>query len=328
MKAFITGGTGFIGGYVVRRIAKAGHKLVCLVRPTSRTEEMAGPDVELIVGDVSHRDILLEGMRGCDWVIHLANVYSFWEPDPSVYWKVNVEGTRNVLECALEMGIKKVLYVSTAVVWGGPLDGAYVEETPLGPEVYSEYARSKREGNRIAWELAEKKGLPLVGLYPAAVLGAGDLKSSGMMTVDIMKHRLPATGLRNSRITFVHVRDTAEAILRAAEKEGNSGERYLIGKESITLGEYMEQVSKFAGVRLPWIALPDWAVWNLSWVLTAWADLTQNQPLWGMSLDQTRTFMRGFQCDGSKAERELGLVYTPVQTALKEHVAWVGEKFG
>jgi len=327
MKVFITGVTGFIGGYAARSLRKAGHELACLARPTSHREGLAGMDIEWVVGDVFDRRALLQGMRGCEWVVHLANVYSFWEPDPRVYWRVNVEGTRSVLRCALEAGVKKVVYASTAVIWGTPSISPYTEESPFGPEVYSEYARSKREGDRIAWELARKEGLALVGLYPAAVIGAGDLKSSGQMTVDILKRRLPATGLRDSRITFVYVGDVAQAITLAVEKEGNDGARYLIGRESLALGEYMELVSQLSGVRLPRIALPDRAVWAISHAVTAWGDLTRNQPLWGMSLDQTRTFMRGFQCDGSKAGRELGLVYTPVRQALEEQVAWAKEKF-
>ena len=322
MKVFITGGTGFIGRYVVRRFVETGHQLVCLARPTSHTALLVDLDVEWMVGDVFDRDALLAGMAGCDWVIHLANVYSFWEPSPRIYWKVNVEGTRNVMECALEAGVKKVINVSTAVIWGTPAECPYTELSAYGAEAHSEYARSKREGNRVAWELAEKRGLPLVGIYPAAVLGAGDMKASGQMTLDIIKRHLPATALRDSRITFVHVRDTAEAILLSAEKEGNIGERYLIGKESLTLGEYMDQVSALSGVRLPLITLPDWAVWAISHSVTAWGNLTHIRPLWGMSLDQTRTFMTGFQCEGSKAERELGLVYTPLRTALEDQVSW------
>lgn len=328
MKILITGATGFIGSYLLRRLADTPHQLLCLVRPSSNTRQLEDLEIPMLVGDVFDRDLLLEGMQGCDCVIHLANVYSFWEPDPRVYTRVNVEGTRSVLEAALQAGVKKVIYVSTAVIWGSPNGGTpYNEETPFAPQALSSYARSKRAGDRIAWDLAEKQGLPLVGIYPAAVLGAGDLKASGQMTVDIMKHRLPATGMQRSVITFVHVQDVAEAIVRAAEKPDTIGRRYIIGRESISLDTYMQTVSQLSGVRLPLIPLPDWAVWAISGCVTAWGNLTKTQPLWGMSLDQTRTFITGFRCDGSKAERDLGLTYTPLSKAFEEQVAWVRQKF-
>ncbi len=125
MKIFITGATGFIGTHLVRRLAQTEHKLCCLVRKTSNIHYLKELGVTLITGDVADRDSLLQGMRGCDWVVNLANVYSYWEPDNRVYKKVNVEGTRNVMECALETGISKMVHVSTAGIYGKPEDFSF-----------------------------------------------------------------------------------------------------------------------------------------------------------------------------------------------------------
>ena len=114
MKILITGATGFIGSYLLRRLADTPHQLLCLVRPSSNTRQLEDLEIPMLVGDVFDRDLLLEGMQGCDCVIHLANVYSFWEPDPRVYTRVNVEGTRSVLEAALQAGVTKVIYLRTA----------------------------------------------------------------------------------------------------------------------------------------------------------------------------------------------------------------------
>jgi hypothetical protein len=107
------------------------------------------------------------------------------------------------------------------------------------------------------------------------------------------------------------------------EKDDVIGKRFLLGKESIRLEEYMKIVSQTGGVSLPWIPLPVWGVWMVSWLITTVSRITGKAPLWGMSLDQTRTFSHGFQCDGSKAERVLGIQYRPVRESLMDLVKWI-----
>lgn len=97
MRVLVTGGTGFVGKPTVRRLFDGGHQVRCLVRRTSNTEVLEELGCELSYGDVIDKTSVVKGMRGCDWLVHLANVYSFWEKDKSVYRKINVEGTRNVM---------------------------------------------------------------------------------------------------------------------------------------------------------------------------------------------------------------------------------------
>ena len=154
MKTFITGATGFIGTHLVKRLAQTEHKLFCLVRKTSNLNRLKELGVTLIMGDVTDNDSLLEGMRGCDWVINLANIYSFWEPNKQIYSEVNIDGTRNVMECVLETGVSKVVHISTAGIYGKPAECPFTEESPVGPVRFSEYFRTKYEGDLIAWELS------------------------------------------------------------------------------------------------------------------------------------------------------------------------------
>jgi dihydroflavonol-4-reductase len=326
MKIFITGATGFIGTHLVERLVQTEHRLYCLVRKSSRVRAIEQPGVTLITGDVTDKDSLREGMKGCDWVINLANIYSFWEPDNRVFKAVNVDGNRNVMECALETGISKVVHVSTGGIYGKPTDIPFTEESPVGPVRFSKYFQTKYEGDLIAWELYEKKGLPLVMVYPCAVLGSGDPKASGRYIRDLINRRLPATIFHNSILTWVHVRDVAEVIFRAAEKEGNIGQKYLVGKHQMSLKEINEMVREISGVRLPKIRLPDPMVTLNSWLLTWLADIIKKPPIWGMSRDQIRVMKEGFIVDGSKVERELGINYTPVRVALEEAIASFRER--
>ncbi|MBM3325121.1 MAG: NAD-dependent epimerase/dehydratase family protein, partial [Calditrichaeota bacterium] len=219
MRIFITGASGFIGIHLARRLNQTEHELNCLVRKTSRTDELSTLRASLIEGDVTDRTSVRQGMKGCDWVVNLANLYSLWEPEKRDYARVNIEGTRNVMECALDIGISKVVHVSTVAVYGKPADCPFTERSTVGPIRFSEYARTKYEGERIAWELHEKRGLPLVVVYPGAVVGPGDPKATGRYVRDIIHKRLPATVFPNSVLTFVHVRDVAEVIVRTLEKQ-------------------------------------------------------------------------------------------------------------
>ena len=321
MKLFITGATGFIGTHLVERLAQTEHELHCLVRKTSDVCVLKELGATLVTGDVTDKDSLREGMRGCDCMINLANIYSFWEPNRQIYTDVNVAGTRNVLEAALETSVSKLVHVSTVVTYGKPADCPFTEESQVGPVRFSEYARSKYAGDLIAWELYEKKGLPLVVIYPGSVLGAGDPKASGQYIQNLIHRRLPATVFHDVILTWVHVRDVAEAILRAAEKEDNIGEKYIVCKHGLTFREFNEIIREISGVPLPRLAFPDWLAMLNATLLTGLANLIKKPPMWGMATDQIRTMKEGFMADGSKAERELGITYTPIRLALAEAIA-------
>ncbi len=321
MNIFITGATGFIGIHLVKRLTQTGHELFCLARKTSDVRKLEEQGITLINGDVTDKDSLLEGMRGCQWVINLANLYSFWKPKKQIFSDVNIKGTLNVMECALETGVSKVVHVSTAGIYGKPADSPFTEESPVGPARFSEYFRTKYEGDLIAWELYEKRGLPLVMIYPTAVLGAGDPKATGQYIQNLIHRRLPATVFDDRIFTFVYVKDVAEAIIRAAEKENNIGEKYLVGKHQLSWREINQMVSEISGVPLPKIHLPDFLAMVNARLLTLVANLIKKSPIWGMAIDQIRTMKEGAQADGSKAERELGISYTPIRVALEEAIA-------
>lgn len=321
MKTFITGATGFIGRHVVKRLAQTGHELHCLIRATSDLGELRRQGVTLFTGDVTDKDSILAGIQGCERVINLANAYSYWEPDKRTYEAVNVRGTRNVMECALAAKVSKVVHVSSVVIYGKPEQSPFSEESPIGQCRFSRYAQTKYEGDLIAWDLHEKKNLPLVMIYPGAVMGPGDPKATGKYIKDMIGRRLPATLYLDSRLTFVHVRDVAEVIVRALEKEGNVGEKYFACGQQLSFREINAMIKEIAGVPLPKLTLPDWLVKVNAALLTAIADLIKKPPLWGLSVDQINTMRVGFIADGSKAARELGIIYTPIRVAIEEAIA-------
>ncbi|MBN1577639.1 MAG: NAD-dependent epimerase/dehydratase family protein [Chitinispirillaceae bacterium] len=312
MKIFITGSTGFIGSHFIKQIAGKGHKLVCLVRETSNLETLNKYKCTLVYGDVTDKDSVNRGMKGCDCAVNLAGIYSLWERDSSIYYKVNVLGTRYVMEASLENNLEKVVHVSTVAIYGKPEEIPFVESSTPGPVRFSEYARTKYAGEIIAWDLFKKNKLPLVVIYPAVVIGPGDTKVAEQYARLIRDSKLPALACVNSKITWVHVDDVASAIEKALVKDNNIGMKYIIGKEQITIGDYFKNLFTNTSVKLPHIILPDWLAVALSTILTIIADITGRPPLWGMSKDQISTMKTGISADGSLVERELNLHYSSV----------------
>ena len=320
MKVFVTGGTGFIGKSTVTRLVGSGHQCVCLIRNPQKKALLKDLGVRFAKGDVTDKQSLSGAMKGCDAVINLANLYSLWEADTSIYTKINVDGTRNVMEAALQTKIQKVVHVSSIVTWGRSPDVPFNEDSPAG-ELPTEYARTKYAGDQVAWELFENEGLPLVMIYPSAVMGAGDTKATGNHINMMINRKIPIRGLESAVFTFVHIDDVAEAIVRALDKEGNIGEKYIVGKEQCTYGEINRWISEISGVPLPFLSIPDVMVkWN-AFFLTALANLTKRPPLWGLSADMVRSSLTPLKADGTKAERELGLSYKPVRRAIEECIA-------
>jgi dihydroflavonol-4-reductase len=315
MRAFVTGSTGFIGARLVRRLVEGGHRVRCLVHRPERVAALAGLAVETVHGDVGDREVLCAAMAGVDWVFHLAAHYEFWSPHPEDYRTVNVDGTRAVLETALEHQVRKVVHMSSFVVYGEPESEPLREGLAEGPERFSRYAESKHEADLVAWEIF-RRGLPLVVVYPGAVVGEEDPKAAGQYVRGLIEHRMPARVLERAVFPFVYVGDVAEVLVRAAEKPDNVGARYFAVGENRTFGELNRMVAEISGESLPRLRLPDPVVLSAAAAMTILADLTHRPPLWGMAYDQMRTIKHGVRVDGSKAERELGVRYTPLREAL------------
>jgi dihydroflavonol-4-reductase len=326
MKIFITGGNGFIGKHTTELLAKSNHQLKLLIRKTSLSSFPNNQNITIVQGDLTNRSSLLEGMKECDSVINIAGHYTFWEPDKTIYSKVNIDGTQNIMECAIESNIKKIVHISTAGVFGKPKDEPFNENSSFGPVQYGEYFRTKYEGELIAWGLYNTKKLPLVVIYPVCVVGAGDTKASGRYLNDFINKKLPAAVFKNEIFSFVYVKDVAQAIVKALEKENNIGEKYLIGNYRYTWGEINKMITEISGVSSPKMSLPNSLTMMNAYLLTGLANLIKKPPLWGMAIDQMKVMNVGFNVDGSKAEKELGIKYTPIRVALKEAIDSIKNK--
>jgi len=319
MRIFITGATGFIGAHLVRRLASGGHQMHCLTRRTSRTGALREVGATTVPGDVTNAESVLAGMRGCDAVLNLANFFEFWAPDSRIYHDVNILGTRNVMESAITARVSKVIHVSTVAIYGDA-KWPITEASEAGARCPSTYAQTKRAGDLAAWELYDKGNLPLLMVYPGGVLGPDDGKAAGRYVSNLVRGKMPAQVLTRSVFPWVHVRDVAEAIVRALEKPGNIGEKYIIVAENHTFGDINKIVRDLSGVKLPSLTLPDSVTIALALLITGLTDLTKKPPLLDLAIDEIRLLKQGFEADGSKAAKDLGLSYTPIRLALEEEI--------
>jgi dihydroflavonol-4-reductase len=321
LKVFITGGTGFIGGHTVSALRAAGHQLRALVRdPANVPPGLRRPEVELARGDVTDETSLRRAAEGCDGVVHLAGVNSHWEADRSVYRAINLEGTRKVMQAALASGASVVVNVGTALVYGKAHERPFTEGSEPGPRLFTSYARSKAAADRVARRMMREHGLPLVTIMPGGVMGPGNVKQTSQYTHAFVNKKLPGVIFPNVVHTYVHVGDVATMIARALVTPAAIGRDYLAGDEPLSTVQMNEMLTRLTGVTIPQRRIPGFAMHLLSQALTAVADVTNRPPPPGLSRGTILTLAAGSHFDGSRARRELGIEYTPIEESLAQEL--------
>lgn len=320
MRAFVTGGTGFVGCHIVRALLERGDRVRCLARSSSPRDNLDGLDVEIVTGDLTDARALERAVDGCDAVFHCAADYRLYVPDPAAMFAANVDGTRNVLAAAESAGVRRVVYTSTVGALGLHGDGTPADETtPVSyARMIGPYKQSKYRAERVAEEFAAR-GVPVVIVNPSTPVGERDIKptDTGQIIVDFLNGRIPAyvdTGLN-----LIDVRDCAAGHLLAADK-GRVGEKYILGAHNLELREIFEVLSRLAGLPAPRRRLPHWIPIGFAAVDTWRARVFGGTPR--VSYDAARLARYKMFFDPSKAVRELGLPQTPAAEPLRRAVDW------
>ena len=228
MKVFVTGGTGFIGGHVVRRLIDRGDEVIALVRNPEKGKELRDIGADLVEGDLSDEVAIRNGMRGCDAVIHGAAVYEVGIPKdehPAMY-EANVRGTERVLRAVLEEKVPKAVYISTVGAFGNT-HGRVVDESyhHPGEGFTSYYEETKVMAHQIARRLIDDEGLPCVIVQPGGVYGPGDHSAIGNQINQFLAGRMPLIPFPDLGFNMVHVDDVAGGVLLALDKGGRRGLR-------------------------------------------------------------------------------------------------------
>jgi len=324
MKALVTGATGFIGGNLTRELLEEGFQVRALVRRESDKRNIEGLDIEMVTGDLLDVASLKNALKGCEVLFHCAALYTLWARDRQALYSTNVGGTRNILNAALEKGVKRVVYTSTASTIGLSKGGvpSTEEVEPSPQDLIGHYKRSKYIAELEALKLC-RAGLPLVVVNPTAPVGPGDVKPTptGQIILDFLKGKMPA--YLDTGLNLIHVKDVARGHILALEK-GRVGERYILGNTNMSFKAVLDTLAEITGRSSPRIRVPYLVALGFAYVDELSATILGRSPR--APITGVRMAKKPMYFDATKAVRELGLPQTPVREALKEAVDWFYEQ--
>jgi len=321
-RALVTGGSGFIGSHVVRRLLDEGVAVRCLLLPGDAAPSLAGLDVERVVGDVTDRAAVTRAAAGCDVVFNLAAIYAIWLPRPRRMYEVNVGGAVAVVEGARAAGVRRVVHTSSIAAIGHLPGRELADETTRFNdwELRDDYVLSKYISECEALARGGD-GLDVVCVNPAFPFGDRDVgpTPTGRMIADALAGRLPF--VIAGGFNAVDVRDVAEGHLLAARR-GRPGERYILGGENVTFRDFGALVARRAGRRPPLLTLPTRAMLALGSVAGAIADHVTHAPPRFTRPSVAYLAGRYAWFSTAKAERDLGYSPRPIEHAIDASIAW------
>ncbi|MEM7682866.1 MAG: NAD-dependent epimerase/dehydratase family protein [Planctomycetota bacterium] len=262
MKRMVTGGTGFTGGALVRRLLADGHEVRALVRPGSDVSGLDLPGVELIEGQLTSMEDVSRAMEGCDKAYHIAAVFRTAGHPDSYYYEINLDGTRVVLDAARKLGLERVVHCSTGGVHGHIRNPPANEQAPYAPgDVYQE---SKLAGEKLCQERA-KAGEPIVIFRPGPIYGPGDTRFLKLFKA-LSSGRFRMIGKGEVRLHLTYIDDLVDGIVRCGERPEALGEIFILaGYDAPKLKDLMPMVAKALGVKPPRGHIPlapvKWGAW-------------------------------------------------------------------
>ena len=320
MKAFVTGATGFLGSHLVRALNEAGHHTRALYRSERKLGILDSLDFEAVAGDLSDVALLAEACADCDVVFHAAAKADYWKDDDrDALWRVNVDGTRNLLTAARAAQVGRVIFTSSASTIGIRPGVDLADESDafnLPPERFY-YAYTKQAAEKLAAEFAAG-GLNVVILNPTVIVGPGDLNAiSGSFILETARWQW-LTPMSSGGLAVIDARDVARAHLSAVE-HGRSGERYILNTANLPYREWFRLIAGACGARPPIFATPDWLLEPTARLIKLLRALGVQTP---MDADQTRLGSAHVYFDASKARREFGAPQVDIQTSLRDTFAW------
>ncbi len=325
MKYFVTGGTGFIGGRIVRQLRDTGHEVVALVRSPKKADQFARLGVAVHHGDVTDRESMRGALDGVDGVFHTAGWYKLGARDKTAGLRVNVDGTRNVLELMREADIRKGVYTSTLAVFSDTKGKVVDESYYFGGKHLTEYDRTKWLAHYEVALPMIRDGLPLVIVQPGLVYGPGDQSPVHETLVQYLRGKLPLIP-RQTAYCWSHVDDTARAHVLAMEK-GQPGESYIIAGENHTLVDALGVAEQITGFKRP-RRRADPSVLRCVAAITRWIGAIVPLPN-SYHYERLRAAAGvTYLGDNAKAKHELGYSPRPLHEGFQETLSYEMDELG
>ncbi len=319
----VTGAAGFIGSAITRRLLDRGASVVALAEPQGDRRNLRGLEVELQAVDVRDAQSVRRALAGCRFVFHAAALYGFWAKDPTIFYDVNVEGTRNVLAAVSAEGVERLVYTSTVGTLGldGTSSGKPATEDNVADisHLFGHYKRSKYVAeHEVLREAAQ--GAPVTIVLPTFPLGPRDLRPTptGKVVVDFLNGRMP--GYVDTSVNVVHVDDLASGHLLALER-GRTGRSYILGGENLSMRELLSALADVTGAAAVTLRLPS----GLALVAGLVCETVQGRVLGrppSVPLEAARMSATTMIFDDSRARDELGYASRPAREAIEDSVRW------
>jgi dihydroflavonol-4-reductase len=319
-KALVTGAAGFIGSNLVKVLLKEGIEVRAMVLPGEDTRNLVGLDVEKVEGNVLEPPSLERAIAGCDTLFHLAAIFSIWEKDRSIFYKVNLQGSRNMLWTARRAEVEKIVYTSSIAGLGvKPGFDLGDEETEFNQfDLANDYVLTKYLSQEEAITFA-REGLPLVVVNPCFPFGEGDKQPTptGKMIVDVVNgtNKMYFKGGLN----VVDVMDVARGHFLAAKK-GKIGEKYILGNQNFTIREFFKKIAQIAGVSAPFIPSSIALAKCAGRLFEEIANVTGKPPL--TTAKEVPYIAQNLFFNVTKAKEQLGLELTPIEDSIRRSIDW------
>lgn len=292
-----------------------------LVRKSSNLGNLEGIEGETVVGDLARPESYLPALAGCEAVMHVAADYRLWIPDPGPMYRANVEGTRDLLRAAREAGVRRVVYTSSVATMHFSENGIVInEDTPVSlSDMVGHYKRSKfmAEEQAIA---AARDGQQVIILNPTTPVGSCDAKPTptGRIFVDFLNRRFPA--YMDTGLNLVDVSEVARTHV-AALSRGESGRRYILGGENLTLKQILDKMSAITGIPSPSVRIP-LGVAAVYAFFEEWISgrIRGREPR--ATVEEVRMGRKKMFASSARAQQELGFRLTPVYPAMRAAIEW------
>lgn len=311
-RACVTGATGFLGRAIVTDLVASGRQVRALTRSEASAQRLSDMGAEPVRGDLRDRASLESAFAGCEAVYHVAGVNAFCLPDPRPMFEVNVAGSRAVVLAAAAAGVTRLVYTSSA---------ATLDSGRRTPRYLSNYARSKHVAEHAVLRASAETGLPVVCVNPASVQGPGRTSGTARLLIGFLNGKLPAAV--DGPLNVIDIADCTRGHL-LAEERGVPGERYLLCGASMTLRSGLALLSRLTGLDDPPRFLPPPLALAASACIEVLARARGKHTRY--CREMVRTLIEGAPYDGSKAARDLGLDYTPIETTMRRTISWYIEQ--
>lgn len=321
-RAFVTGSTGFVGLNLVRELRAQGWEVTALHRATSNTRYLQGLGLKLVVGDILDPDSLLAAMpQGLDAVFHVAGDTSLWSGNDEKQTRINVEGTGNVVEAALEKKAGRFIHTSTTSAFGRH-DAIVSESTPSRAQHSSvNYEKSKWQGEQLVLRTVRERGLDAVVLNPAAILGPYDQHTWARTFYMLRDGKIAA--LPPGCLSFNHVREIVNAHIAAVDK-GVTGEQYILAGETMYLADMLRKMGVLLECKVPSMTAPGFLLQLMGLMMGLIGQLTGKEP--DITPEMAAFMARKHVYDSSKAKQVLGMGTVGLDECLRDSFDWLRQE--